>query len=173
MGTNKINEGESCINLDYYNRKCSVIGNVLGSPEHRIYERVAPASCSASTDKIIYKIGFHNGFGCSTECVGGGSCYDTLAINDVLRAVNYDAVTTTNGGIVLGGFQVSDLRPSYYLSQKPSWFGDRPWPWVDPASPSKAVVTNLPAGYRYTFGANPPPDGRPDAPTNLRQVPGP
>src|SRR5262249_1622682 len=43
-----------------------------------------------------------------------------------------------------------------YLTSKPSWFGDRPWPPIDPASPATAVPTNLPAGYRYTFGVDPP-----------------
>lgn len=159
MGTNNINDGESCINLEYYNRRCSAIGNILGSSEHSIYERVAPDSCSSSGDKIIWKIGHRNSYGCSSGCVPGGNCYDTLAANGVLRAVNYDTVTRTNNGIVLGGFTTNDLVNSYYLSSKPAWFGDRPWPPFSPSSPTIAVATNLPAGYRHIFGVPPPPDG--------------
>jgi PKD repeat protein len=153
MGTNHINEGESCINLEYYNRRYSVIGNVLGSPEHRIFEIVAPSTCSSSADKPIFKIGHRNSYGCSTGCVGGGSCYDTLVVNGVLRALNYDSVNAT---VVSGGYQVSDLRDSYYLTSKPSWFGDRPWPPYSPSNASAAVLTNIPAGYRFIFGENPP-----------------
>jgi hypothetical protein len=54
------------------------------------------------------------------------------------------------------------LPNSLYLTGKPAWFGDRPWPPFDPSSISATAVapTNLPAGYRYVFGASPPPDPR-------------
>src|SRR5436853_7090534 len=53
---------------------------------------------------------------------------------------------------------VTDHSPvnSYYLFSKPAWFGDRPWPPVDPTNPSALSDTNLPAGYRFIFGMAPP-----------------
>src|SRR5205823_1819795 len=61
------------------------------------------------------------------------------------------------------------INISYRYSSKPSWFGGLPWPPVDPANPAAAVLTNLPAGYRYQNNANPPLGASGVAPpTNLR-----
>jgi PKD repeat protein len=49
-----------------------------------------------------------------------------------------------------------NLPASLAFASKPDWFGDRPWPAYDPANPSAAVVTNIPAGYRFVFGVDPP-----------------
>jgi len=57
------------------------------------------------------------------------------------------------------------LVQSYYLTSKPAWFGDRPYPPIDPTSPASATATNLPAGYRFYYGI--PPTG----PLNLPPVP--
>lgn len=49
------------------------------------------------------------------------------------------------------------LVDSYLYAEKPSWFGDRPWPWVDPNDFTQSDnVENLPAGYRATNGEDPP-----------------
>jgi hypothetical protein len=43
------------------------------------------------------------------------------------------------------------LPSSLYLTGKPAFFGDSPWPWVDPAGPTKLYT--LPARARYDSGA--------------------
>ena len=47
------------------------------------------------------------------------------------------------------------LVSSYYLQNKPVWFGDRPWPPISPTSPGTAIATSLPAGYRFVNGIPP------------------
>jgi hypothetical protein len=71
--------------------------------------------------------------------------------------------------------QVADpLVNSLYLSSKPAWFGNLPWPpnnpynnnvtW-NPSAPGldwnkwTVPLQRIPAGYRYINGVNPPPDG--------------
>src|SRR4029078_8062648 len=79
---------------------------------------------------------------------------------------NYDVV---NNGIVWDSTITDHNVPnSYYLGNKPAWFGDRPWPPYDPASPSSAAITNIPAGYRWVFGTDPPSGG----PVNLAPIVG-
>lgn len=48
------------------------------------------------------------------------------------------------------------LGNSLYQTSKPAWFGNLTWPPFDPASPSTATFTGIPAGYRYFFGSEPP-----------------
>lgn len=61
--------------------------------------------------------------------------------------------TFDNSTDSLGG---DTLVNSYYLAGKPAWFGNLNWPPINPANSSTAQVTNIPAGYRYVFGVNPP-----------------
>jgi hypothetical protein len=136
---------ETTIEADYYNRKFSAIGNVLGFvnpstgvPLHRTYEFVAPDGCysdlNASSNatlentKGIFKLGYRNPFGCATSCVGGGNCFDLPAVTDIFRALNYDVVS----GFVSGGHTIAELSNSLYLSAKPSWFGSSAWPPFTP-----------------------------------------
>lgn len=49
-----------------------------------------------------------------------------------------------------------NIPDSLYLTSEPTWFGDRPWPPFDPTEPTEALATNIPAGYRYINGADPP-----------------
>lgn len=49
------------------------------------------------------------------------------------------------------------VATSYVYTSKPSYFGDRPWPWVDTGNLTQSnTLTNLPAGYRATNGTLPP-----------------
>ena len=71
----------------------------------------------------------------------------------------------------LGGGTVAT---SYLFTSKPSWFGDRPWPHVDPANYAQSNdPQNLPAGYRAINGRDPGSNGisaPPAAPTNVRII---
>lgn len=161
VGTNVYDADETCLEPDYYSRFYSIVGNVLGhSGTHTTYQKVAPSSCSSATDKVIMKIGFKNSYGCDSTCEGGGNCYDDLTASAVQLSVNYDVVTSTNGGVVLGGYSLADLGSSYYLISKPAEFGDLlSWPPYSPASPSANSQTNIPAGYLDFYGVNPPLSG--------------
>ena len=46
---------------------------------------------------------------------------------------------------------------SYYLTSKPAFFGSLTWPPFNPAAGlAGASITNIPAGYRFVYGTNPP-----------------
>lgn len=161
VGTNIYGNDETCIETDYYSRFYSVVGNILGQAgKHTIFEKIAPSSCVTGSDKVIRKVGYKNPFGCDTTCEGdGGNCYDDLATSQLQWSVNYDVVTSTNSGLVLGGFALSDLTNSYFLTVKPAEFGILPWPPYSPGAPGFNDPTNIPAGFYDKNGYYPPADG--------------
>jgi hypothetical protein len=153
-----INNTEA-VDIAATNRHFNVVGNVLGTTGvNTLYEDAA--TCSPGGEIMrVYLIGSVNSY-----CQSGA--YDPVAYSTLLRAVNWDSA---NQGIVGGGYTVSDLPNSYYLASKPSWFGKLPWPPIDPANPSySGSHTNIPAGYRFIFGIDPPSALRPSAPQGLR-----
>ncbi len=82
--------------------------------------------------------------------------YDSTSGASLVRKGNYN---TVNNGINSGEALASGdaLIPSYLHSSKPTWFGNLPWPWCDPGNFNQAnITTNLPAGYRFAFKAEPP-----------------
>ena len=86
----------------------------------------------------------------------------------LLRKANYN--TVNNGIPTSESIGSQSLRTSYLYSQKPEWFGNRPWPWVDPQNFAQSNdPSSFPAGYRAINGEDPPNNQtRPKAPTNLR-----
>jgi Pectate lyase superfamily protein len=68
---------------------------------------------------------------------------DPRVLSSVIREGNYDYATNqvhwSNGP--------QDLPVSLYLSGKPAFFGDNPWPWVDPTGTTK--LHTLPARARF------------------------
>jgi hypothetical protein len=70
---------------------------------------------------------------------------DSKVLSTVIRHGNFDYVTRT----VKWDPSVPDrdLPNSFYLSGRPAFFGDRPWPWVDPAGDVK--LHRLPARERF------------------------
>ncbi len=139
----------------------NIVGNVLGTVGwHNVYS-ISVTSPASDNDgaKSIYKFGFVDDSGSTT--FGDPKAQGTALIHG-----NWDAVTATNGGIVWDPtISTHTLPASLYLSGKPSWWGNAPWPPFDPANPSYSA-TNLPAAYRFIFGANPPSGGA----TNLPPV---
>jgi PKD repeat protein len=142
------------ISIERYDRQNNIIGNVLGvAGTHTTYAWVAPASCSGGW--AIYRLGYYININCDS------STYDNPATLGTIIHGNYDVV---NNGVVWDSTIADHNVPnSYYLANKPAWFGNRPWPPFDPTSPSTAVITNIPAGYRAVFGTDPPSGG----PVNL------
>ena len=77
----------------------------------------------------------------------------------VVRDGNFDYLT----GAVRWDRTERSLPPSLYLRSKPAFFGDHPWPWVDPIGGTKLGV--LPAKLRPGVG---PPIVAPDAVNNVK-----
>jgi hypothetical protein len=129
----------------------NIIGNVVGSAPLRsrglVRKVVYPASRAYDNPPYCFTYGY-------TAESGGSAIALQNPTNTLIEHANYDAAT---GKIAWDPNILSHKLPaSLFLAAKPSWFGDRPWPPIDPANPAAAVATNLPAGYRFVFGADPP-----------------
>jgi hypothetical protein len=133
------------------------VGNVLGRSGQMTgwtYDDPAMAGTSASwTDKVIWKVGYDperwSMFG------------DPQTIGTLIRGGNFDYLTNSVHWETLAQ---QTLPASLYLSVKPAFFGNNPWPWVDATGTTKLNV--LPAKARYDAilsGGT----GAPSAPTGL------
>jgi hypothetical protein len=131
----------------YYN----IVGNVLGCS---YYTNSAPHPTG------VYMLAFPQVEGYETPYIfmlgyvnpGGTNGANTNTAFTTLIHGNWDWATQSrkwDPGIV-----DTNLPSSCYLTGKPVWFGDRPWPPIEPSQPLQAVATNLPAGYRL-FLMNP------------------
>lgn len=138
------NDNLSAVNLTITNRNWNIVGNILGKAG---FHHVADSLCTGTyVSTAVYEIGWNNN---SYSLIN-----DPVTVTTLYRHGNYDAAS---GAVVWNSTNADhNLPASLYLSGRPTWFGDRPWPPYDPNSPSTAAVTNIPAGYRYIFGVNPP-----------------
>jgi PKD repeat protein len=132
------------------NRHASVIGCVLGkSGVNTYYQDDGTTGCHDGS-RVFYLGLESGGQGCSGN-------YDPLVVSTLVRALNWTSATTTNNGIVSDGRPLSDLPNSYYLASKPANFGNLRWPPIDPSLPAYSdSQTNIPAGYRFVYGIDPP-----------------
>ncbi|MGJ4957036.1 glycosyl hydrolase family 28-related protein [Bradyrhizobium sp. HKCCYLRH2015] len=74
---------------------------------------------------------------------------DPKTLATVIRGGNFDYLT---GKVVwTDALAAQPLPASLYLRAKPGFFGDHPWPWVDPTSDTK--LHTLPAKARFDAGA--------------------
>jgi len=80
---------------------------------------------------------------------------DPTSASTLLRLANYN---TVNSAIPAAEALVAGnaLVTSYLHASKPSWFGNLPWPWVDPTNYTQSNnPQNFPAGYRAVNGVDP------------------
>jgi len=70
--------------------------------------------------------------------------FDPRVAATILRHGNFDYAT---GAVQWAPGLGRELPASLYLSEKPAFFGDDPWPWVDPGGATK--VLTLPAKQRF------------------------
>jgi hypothetical protein len=133
------------IALEAMNHDVNVVGNVLGKAGYHTSYECANAPCD--TSQAIYYLGYQTTSGTYD------ASYDTRVRSTLIRHGNYDVV---HAGIVWDpNITTTALPASEYRATKPPWFGDRAWPPIDPAAPSDDP-TQIPAGYRFTFGQDPP-----------------
>jgi hypothetical protein len=120
------------VGMDGWTHYHAYIGNVLQGG--RVYE-TTPFSRNGTP---IYQLG--NNYG------GGGGNWDNgYALAHAYRDGNWDNVTNdlvwVNGPV--------EIPPSFYLTDRPAFFGDSAWPWVDPIN---GATYTLPAKARYDNG---------------------
>jgi len=140
----------------------NVAGCVLGTNASSIYEMTT----SGDTTATIYQLGYPN-MGNNSYTgnrppnapvnPGDDQSRDLFVITNIYRHGNWDKVSNA---ILWASTNADHVLPnSYYLTSKPSWFGNLTWPPIDPSTPTYSrSITNIPAGYRFTFGTNPPAD---------------
>jgi hypothetical protein len=104
----------------------SFIGNVVGSPGQSF-----PSGFQAWE--------FGDG-----EATGTGGASDPLVAQRMFRVGNWDLVSNAVGWT---DAPQQTLPNSYYLDSKPAFFGNNPWPWIDPTGATKVHV--LPARQRF------------------------
>ena len=128
------------IEISSSNHSYNVIGNILG---HAGYQDTYEHDGIGDTGtKPIWLL------------VGGWANNDSGVKNTLIRLGNYN---TFNGAIPAAETLTNALPNSYWLSAKPDWFGNLTWPPYNPSNTSAAETspTNIPAGYRAIYGANP------------------
>ena len=120
------------------------VGNVLGyagmeptPPNGWVYEGSPPWP---DTPITVWRIGYWN---------QDWNTQDPQVGATMIRDGNYDFVTSSVHWHQTPGF-TGTLPSSLYLMAKPAFFGDNPWPWVDPLGPNKTYT--LPAKARYDAG---------------------
>lgn len=98
--------------------------------------------------------GAHTGY----EAVNGyGVIYGiTNGLTGTIRTNNYN--TVTDGVHANEAIGSNTMQDSYRYASKPSWAGDRQWPFYPVSSTMTNVLqyTNSPAGYRAQYGTWPP-----------------
>lgn len=120
------------------------LGNVLGfpgmqpsPPEGWVYES---AYAWSNTPLAVWRIGYWD---------GDRTLQDTKVGDTMIRDGNYDYVTSSVHWHHSPHFS-GRLPDSLYLTRKPAFFGNLPWPWVDPLSAKK--LHTLPARARFDAG---------------------
>lgn len=137
----------------------NIVGNVLGHSNFETRYQVLPLQNYSSQMNTLQNPPSIYHFGYRAAAVNGSAVanYAYPEINtNTLRHGNWDSSTITNQGIVWDP-TISDhaIPPSYYLLNKPSWFGNLTWPPIDPTNPSVSASV-IPAGYRFLHGFDPP-----------------
>jgi hypothetical protein len=139
--------GVRCFNLDYHNDYETALGNIMGTAGIQ----TSYMSINSSCDYCIFD----------------------LAEDNVAAPVGFLALgnwnTVSNSIPAAESLGSSTVASSYYLTATPSWFGSLNWPPYDSGNPAANGAANIPAGYRFVYGVDPPTGTvlPPPAPTNL------
>ena len=129
----------------------NIVGNILGDSSITNWGYETSTDGHNYNSNLIYRLGYPNMGNNAYSNYGGGGWgdYDTNVENTILRHGNYDYA---NGNTVWDGdIADTNLPDSYYLTNKPAWWGDGAWPPIGPDL--LPMVSTIPA---YTRTLNPP-----------------
>jgi len=150
-----------CFALNWMTSTNSLIGNIAGCPKFVADGgRYLAISTSSYPGRSCFAFGFLYDNSGYTKSIAGYS--STLPWDSAVFHGNYDFVSQSQHWDA--NIANHTIPKTYFLPGKPAWFGSLNWPPIDPANPATATLTNLPAGYRYVFGVDPP-----TGPANLVQ----
>jgi PKD repeat protein len=159
-GNNSDGDSRCVVSIEMWNRYWNIVGNLLGTTNSQNKYVEYQGDATHGSLGTIFKIGGEVNI---NDDFSPYDAYSYTTGSKVLIGVNWDCVTTTNGGLVYdklgaGNWTTNDLDNSLYLASKPAFFGAMPWPPYNPGvhGGTALAATNIPAGYRYTFGVDPP-----------------
>jgi len=143
------------------NLRQSFVGNVLGKQDQKLIS-VSMRKYSRSQTTWLYEQldRLSPGNEVPMWYIGAmqsptGWTWEANTIQTVLREGNWDWFTQRQRWHGVGGRGNTDtstpkaIPNSLYLSSKPAFFGNNPWPWVDPSTGATYV---LPAKARFDAG---------------------
>jgi Pectate lyase superfamily protein len=135
----------------YYN----FVGNVFGKDVENVYD-IENMNFNYEGDHSIYRLGYTT----AGDYLAEGN--DPNVKSTLLRHGNFDSVH--NSTVWDPTITDKNLPASLYLTNKPGWWGNLPWPAIGPdLSP---IASLIPAQVRFNGGGS----SQPLAPTNLRVV---
>ena len=172
------------VDIERNNDFWSFVGNIIGGGgggsqagrDEEAYERINGQLVKYDQGpSILWKIGYRslagdqllvfNGTNLTTIEDTSETLYSYNTLNTFLRFYNWTYRTNNDvagSGIRMHLENVVDPRYGYvpfsmYLDEKPTNFGTvLKWPPYSPDRPEYNAATNIPAGYRFYFGTNPP-----------------
>lgn len=142
---------EVCINVSDAARYYNIVGNVVGgqwvkTTGGHVFQTVTPQGLNLYGG---YPYEFAFGYSESPGVRDNALAYSTAIIQG-----NWDIINNIQ---VWNSMSPTTLPNSYFLTSKPTYWGaNQPWPPVDPTNPTMSNMTNIPAGYRFAFGVDPP-----------------
>ena len=145
-------DSRRAIGLMYGHYYYSFVGNVLGTAN----ENPAPYHSFAYEDAWPWKNDPIGLWRLGYTPTDWNARPDPRVVSTTHRHGNFDYAT--NSVVWASGF-LQTLPSSLYLTSKPPFFGDNPWPWVDPVGTAKLYT--LPAKARFDAGR---PSGTPSRP---------
>lgn len=145
-GSYSVTGNIQAVEVAYYFRHTAILGGVLGTTGVLTVYEDTPLTANHDGSRV-YSIGSWQGGNIN------GTSYDATTYSTLIREVNWDSA---HGAIYSpGGYTTADLPNSYWLSSKPTWFGNLSWPCFDPNDPTRTYV-GIPSGYRWFNGSDPP-----------------
>ncbi|HET9256660.1 MAG TPA: hypothetical protein VFO16_15870 [Pseudonocardiaceae bacterium] len=137
------------VGLDRYQYDYNFVANVLGEPDmtpvgNQYFVDEITASnyldfAAEQRDPVpMWLLGYD-------QNAPEGEQFDPRVAETTIRHGNFDYLTKR---VSWDNDLPKDLPPSLYLTEKPAFFGDLPWPWVTPEADGERVAT-LPARARF------------------------
>lgn len=127
--------GRGCVWIDSWNTGYTVTGNVLGTPGMTGFLEEVESPAPIDDTPIVFRFGYS---GYNAHAAFPDSRATTF------RHGNYLFQTDT---VTWDPSAEHALPASLYLTERPDWFGDTPWPPFGPDVPG--YVSELPAERRY------------------------
>jgi hypothetical protein len=147
--------GQLFVGIDHTNYFNSIVGNVMGysgiSTSGYPF-RLEAYSSGDSGDRPDGISEYLWGYSGNHSWTTNYECRETTTVHG-----NYDYPRASNHWD--SGIADHAIPNSLVYASKPSWFGFLTWPPISNDNPDySSSITNIPAGWRYTFGSDPPPE---------------